>query len=129
MLLKTIYVFRHGQTDYNVERRVMGQLDIPLNNVGHAQATELAEKLATAAIGAVYSSPLARAMETARAVANKIGVPIITDAQKYYEKTFSAQSKAAPKFHNEQVKVPDITVHVDMKFVKMVQDSKKTSQY
>ena len=107
----------------------MGQLDIPLNNVGHAQATELAEKLATAAIGAVYSSPLARAMETARAVANKIGVPIITDAQKYYEKTFSAQSKAAPKFHNEQVKVPDITVHVDMKFVKMVQDSKKTSQY
>ena len=81
MTIKTIYVFRHGQTDYNVARRVMGQLDIPLNNVGHAQATELAEKLATAAIGAVYSSPLARAMETARAVANKIGVPIITDVR------------------------------------------------
>lgn len=81
IMTKTIYVFRHGQTDYNVERRVMGQLDIPLNDVGHAQATELAEKLATASIGAVYSSPLARAMETARAVANKIGVPIITDAR------------------------------------------------
>lgn len=79
MLLKTIYVFRHGQTDYNVERRVMGQLDIPLNDVGRVQATELAEKLATASIGAVYSSPLARAMETARAVADKIGAPIITD--------------------------------------------------
>lgn len=78
-MTKTIYIFRHGQTDYNVARRVMGQLDIPLNDVGRAQATELAEKLATASIGAVYSSPLARAMETARAVANKIGVPIITD--------------------------------------------------
>lgn len=80
-MTKTIYIFRHGQTDYNVERRVMGQLDIPLNDVGHAQATELAEKLATAAIGAVYSSPLARAMETARAVADKTGAPIITDAR------------------------------------------------
>lgn len=78
-MTKTIYVFRHGQTDYNVTRRVMGQLDIPLNDVGHVQATELAEKLATASIGAVYSSPLARAMETAQAVADKIGVPIITD--------------------------------------------------
>lgn len=54
---------------------------------------------------------------------------LIYDAQKYYEKTFSEQSKAAPKFHNEQVKVPNITVHADMKFVKMVQDSKKTPQY
>ena len=78
-MTKTIYIFRHGQTDYNVARRVMGQLDIPLNDVGRVQATELADKLATFAIGAIYSSPLARAMETAQAVADKIGAPIITD--------------------------------------------------
>lgn len=78
-MTKTIYVFRHGQTDYNVARRVMGQMDIPLNDVGRVQATELANKLATFAIGAIYSSPLARAMETAQAVADKIGAPIITD--------------------------------------------------
>ena len=78
-MTKTIYIFRHGQTDYNVARRVMGQMDIPLNDVGRVQATELANKLATFAIGAIYSSPLARAMETAQAVADKIGAPIITD--------------------------------------------------
>ena len=78
-MTKTIYIFRHGQTDYNLTRRVMGQLDIPLNDVGRAQATELANKLAPVKIGAIYSSPLARSMETAQAVADKIGAPIITD--------------------------------------------------
>lgn len=80
-MTKTIYIFRHGQTDYNVARRVMGQLDIPLNDVGRAQAVELADKLATFAIGVIYSSPLTRAMETAQAVADKTGAPIITDAR------------------------------------------------
>lgn len=80
-MTKTIYIFRHGQTDYNVARRVMGQLDIPLNDAGRAQAAELANKLAKFAIGAVYSSPLARAMETAQAVADKTGVPITTDVR------------------------------------------------
>lgn len=80
-MTKTIYIFRHGQTDYNLARRVMGQLDIPLNDTGRTQAVELAEKLATVAIGAVYSSPLARAIETAQAVANKTRAPIITDVR------------------------------------------------
>ncbi len=80
-MTKTIYVFRHGQTDYNVARRVMGQLDILLNDVGRAQAAELANKLATNKIGAIYSSPLARAMETAQAVADKIGAPVIADVR------------------------------------------------
>ena len=80
-MTKTIYIFRHGQTDYNVARRVMGQLDIPLNDVGRAQAVELADKLATFAIGVIYSSPLTRAMETAQVVADKTGAPIITDAR------------------------------------------------
>ena len=80
-MTKTIYIFRHGQTDYNVARRVMGQLDIPLNDVGRAQAVELADKLATFAIGVIYSSPLTRAMETAQVVADKTGAPIITDVR------------------------------------------------
>lgn len=81
VMTKTIYIFRHGQTDYNAARRVMGQLDIPLNDVGRVQAAELVNKLATVAIGAIYSSPLTRAMETARAVADKIGAPVIADAR------------------------------------------------
>ena len=81
VMTKTIYIFRHGQTDYNVARRVMGQMDIPLNDVGRVQAAELANKLAPFKIGAIYSSPLTRAMETARAVADKMGAPVITDAR------------------------------------------------
>lgn len=80
-MTKTIYIFRHGQTDYNVARRVMGQLDIPLNDVGRVQAAELANKLETATIDVIYSSPLTRAIETAQAIADKIGAPIITDAR------------------------------------------------
>ena len=67
-MTKTIYIFRHGQTDYNVARRVMGQLDIPLNDVGRIQAAELANKLETATIDVIYSSPLTRAIETAQKI-------------------------------------------------------------
>ena len=79
MSAKTIYVFRHGQTDYNAAHRVMGQLDIPLNETGIAQASKLADELVPLHIQAIYSSPLARAMQTARIVADKIGVKIVSN--------------------------------------------------
>lgn len=79
MKTKTIYIFRHGQTDYNVTRRVMGQLDIPLNETGIAQAVELAEKIANMHIEAIYTSPLLRAKQTAQIVADKNNIKIITD--------------------------------------------------
>lgn len=76
---KTIYIFRHGQTDYNVTRRVMGQLDIPLNETGRTQAIELANKISEEPIQAIYTSPLLRAKQTAQILADKIGIPIIPD--------------------------------------------------
>lgn len=77
MAAKTIYIFRHGQTDYNAARRVMGRLDIPLNETGIQQATELANKMSDIDIEAIYSSPLSRAMQTAQIVAIRIGVKIM----------------------------------------------------
>lgn len=76
MAAKTIYIFRHGQTDYNATHRVMGQLDIPLNETGIQQAINLADKMLGADIRVIYSSPLSRAMQTAQIVADKIGVNI-----------------------------------------------------
>lgn len=76
---KTIYIFRHGQTDYNMSRRVMGQLDIPLNETGRTQAIELANKISEEPIQAIYTSPLLRAKQTAQILADKIGIPIIPD--------------------------------------------------
>ena len=78
MAAKTIYIFRHGQTDYNAARRAMGRLDIPLNETGVQQATELAQKMSGTSIQAIYSSPLSRALQTAQIVSEKIGgAPIL----------------------------------------------------
>lgn len=65
---KVIYVFRHGETDANIEHRMQGWLDTPLNSNGVAQACALAHKLADVKFDHVYSSPLSRALDTARAV-------------------------------------------------------------
>ena len=77
MATKTIYIFRHGQTDLNLQHRPGGQLDIPLNETGLQQASELADKMARLSIEAIYSSPLTRAMQTAQKVADKTGAIII----------------------------------------------------
>lgn len=59
---------RHGQTASNAERRFMGQLDIPLDAVGRAQAQAVAGRLATEHPAIIYSSTLSRALDTARAI-------------------------------------------------------------
>ena len=73
------YFFRHGQTDYNIEKRSQGWLDIPLNNKGIAQAHELAQKLSTIKFDCIYSSPLSRALKTAEIVRGNRNIKIITD--------------------------------------------------
>jgi probable phosphoglycerate mutase len=76
----TILLARHGETDWNSERRWQGHADRRLNDAGRAQAQELAESLASRGIDAVYSSDLLRAHETARIVADRLGLPVEVDA-------------------------------------------------
>jgi probable phosphoglycerate mutase len=63
-----IYLARHGQTDWNVQQRLQGATDIPLNAVGRDQATILARFMADIPLAAVYCSPLRRSRETAEIV-------------------------------------------------------------
>jgi broad specificity phosphatase PhoE len=71
----TLYLARHGQTDYNVPpARVIGRLDIPLNTRGRRQARELAAAAADAGIAALHGSPLSRARETAEIVGEHLGL-------------------------------------------------------
>ena len=70
----TIVLVRHGETDWNRERRFQGHADTTLNDVGRGQALELAAALRDEGLEAVYTSPLRRASETARIVADVLGL-------------------------------------------------------
>jgi probable phosphoglycerate mutase len=64
-----ILAIRHGETAWNVDTRIQGQLDIDLNDTGRWQAQRVGHALAEEPIAAVYSSDLKRAFDTARAIA------------------------------------------------------------
>ena len=74
-----LLVARHGETDWNRVGRWQGHADPPLNETGRRQAAGLADRLAGNGIVAVYSSDLARARETARAVAHRLGLGVVED--------------------------------------------------
>jgi probable phosphoglycerate mutase len=64
-------IIRHGETDWNVEKRIQGHTDVPLNAVGRAQALAMAFSAAHQRFHAIYSSDLMRAMETAQVLAQR----------------------------------------------------------
>lgn len=65
----SLYIVRHGQTDWNLEKRLQGQTDIPLNSIGKDQASEAAQLLKDIKFDATYSSDLLRAKQTAEIIA------------------------------------------------------------
>ncbi|MFJ2580438.1 histidine phosphatase family protein [Kitasatospora aureofaciens] len=70
-----LVLLRHGQTDLNARNRFQAQADIPLNAEGRRQAQEMAERLTPGRWAAVHSSPLARAVDTARPAADRLRLP------------------------------------------------------
>lgn len=71
-----LYLVRHGQTPYNAEHRLQGQLDIPLSDAGRAQAEALGERLLAEGrhFDRLYCSTLSRAKETALIVGSRLGL-------------------------------------------------------
>ena len=74
-----IYLFRHGETDWNKERRLQGQSDIPLNAFGRELAIKTAAALETIPFDRAFSSPLDRAVETARILLGSRSTYLTTD--------------------------------------------------
>jgi uncharacterized phosphatase len=72
--MTTIYLVRHGETDWNRQRRIQGSTDIPLNGTGRVQAAASGDLLASRDWDGVYASPLSRAYETAQIIAARLGL-------------------------------------------------------
>jgi len=77
---RILFLFRHGETDWNRAGRLQGHTDTPLNATGLAQAEALSERLRPHCLDAVLSSDLSRAWTTGRIVAEALGVPLIGEA-------------------------------------------------
>jgi len=77
-----LYLVRHGETDWNRERRIQGLTDIPLNETGRAQARATGMLLTRRRWDGIFSSPLGRARETASIIAAEVGLaePTLVDA-------------------------------------------------
>jgi broad specificity phosphatase PhoE len=75
----TLFLVRHGQTAWHRANRYAGRVDLELDATGRAQAAVLADWAATAALTAVVSSPLRRAVQTARPAAAAASLPLACD--------------------------------------------------
>jgi alpha-ribazole phosphatase len=76
-----LLLVRHGETDWNAQKRYQGQADLPLNHAGVEQARRLAERLRQKTIDIIYSSDLLRASQTAAILAEGRGIQPVPDAR------------------------------------------------
>jgi probable phosphoglycerate mutase len=74
-----VIAIRHGETAWNVDTRIQGHLDVPLNDTGRWQAQRLAGAVAHEGLSAVYASDLGRAQQTAQALAQACGLQVRVD--------------------------------------------------
>jgi broad specificity phosphatase PhoE len=65
---------RHGETDFNAKRIFQGYGDIPLSDLGHRQATRVAERLTEMHVDVFYSSDILRTMQTAETISQRLGM-------------------------------------------------------
>lgn len=76
---RTFYIFRHGETDWNKEKRIQGHTDTPLNENGILQAKSLVAKFTHVPLEAIYSSDLIRAKNTASFLSLEYKIPLFLD--------------------------------------------------
>ncbi|WP_255770687.1 histidine phosphatase family protein [Pseudarthrobacter sulfonivorans] len=106
MTFTTFALVRHGQTDWNAERRLQGATDIPLNDVGRGQARDAVANLSGHQWDAVVSSPLSRAAETAGLIADGLGLTVARHVPELTERSFGQAEgmQAGPEL--EALRIP-----------------------
>ena len=101
----SLYIIRHGRTDWNDRKRLQGQTDIPLNDTGRRMAAEAAERYEDIPFDVCFCSPLCRAKETAELLLKGRDVPIRYD-DRLKEMSFGEYEGVAESF-----KIPDCPVN------------------
>jgi uncharacterized phosphatase len=86
--MTTLYLVRHGETDWNAERRIQGRTDIPLNDTGRAQAATTGALLSRRTWDGLFSSPLVRAVQTAMIIGGEIGMPVLDTIDAIAERNY-----------------------------------------
>ncbi|MCX6499531.1 MAG: histidine phosphatase family protein [Arthrobacter sp.] len=106
MTLTTLALIRHGQTDWNAQRRLQGSSDIPLNDVGRGQAHDAVDALAGYEWDVMVSSPLSRAAETADLIAGGLGLSVARRVPELTERSFGPAEgmQAGPEL--EALRIP-----------------------
>jgi len=99
----TLYLIRHGETEWNVKKLLQGHTDIPLNKKGEIQARQLARKFAQTHFDAVFSSDLIRAKRTAEIISleKKLAVKTTKALRERYFSEF--EGKSYTKYNQEIV--------------------------
>jgi len=103
-----VHLIRHGETEHNRTGLTLGRADVPLNDLGRQQAAALGARFADHPLGAIYCSPLSRALETARALAGERDIPLYVrdellemDVGETENITFAELRERYPGFLNE----------------------------
>ena len=98
---KNLYLFRHGQTEWNKLKKIQGTTDIPLTDLGIQQAMKLPNHLKDKNLGVIYSSHLQRAWKTGEIVAEKLEIDIIKNDHLHEVFCGDVQGKTAKEIQSE----------------------------
>lgn len=110
---RSFYFIRHGQTDWNVEKKLQGSIDTTLNDFGKKQARSAIPYFKGLAIDLIVSSPLKRAYETAEIISEAIKVPIETHDDLRERECGFGEGRNYTKFKEEYEKNPEKNFSID----------------
>lgn len=116
--LCTIYFVRHGETDWNIQGKMQGHTDIPLNATGEVQAHELRKKFKDIRFDAVFSSDLQKAEKTAEIVSLEHDLAIQT--------TKALRERSYGEFEGRTKE--EVQVIINNLLVKLADEEKKTAK-
>ncbi len=103
------YLVRHGQTDWNILKKMQGTEDIPLNDIGRKQAASCAQALSTISFEAIYTSPLSRAVETAQIISSyHNNIPVIIEPGLIERDYGEGAGLTYKEFHNSYPEYPHV---------------------